>query len=59
MKKKLKKITIVLVSYKSSKKLKKFIKNIPKETPIMIIDNSKDYELKKIFEKKKKCKGIF
>ena len=53
MKKKLKKITIVLVSYKSSKKLKKFIKNIPKETPIMIIDNSKDYELKRIFGKNK------
>lgn len=59
MKKKLKKITIVLVSYKSSKKLKKFIKNIPKETPIMIIDNSKDYELKRIFGKKKNIKIYF
>ena len=37
---KIKKITIVLVSYNSSKKIKKFIKKIPTITPIMIVDNS-------------------
>ena len=46
------KISIVLVSY-SSKKLVKFIKKIPKQTPILIIDNSKDFKLKRIFKKKK------
>ena len=46
---KLKKISIVLISYNSSKKLIKFIKDIPKQTPILIIDNSKDFKLKKNF----------
>ena len=53
MKKILKKITIVLVCYNSSSKLKKFLKNIPKETKVFIIDNSKDYSLKTLFGKKK------
>ena len=41
-----------MVSYNSSKKLVKFIKKIPKQTPILIIDNSKDFKLKRIFKKK-------
>jgi len=56
MKNILKKISIVLVSYNSSLKIKKFIKKIPKETKIFIIDNSKDLNLKKIFKKKKNIK---
>ena len=59
MKKILKEISIVLISYNSSLKLKKFIKNIPKETKIYIIDNSKDYYLKKIFKDKKNIKIFF
>ena len=56
MKNILKKISIVLVSYNSSFKIKKFIKNIPKETTIFIIDNSKDKTLKKLFGNKKNIK---
>ncbi len=52
----LKKITIVLISYNSSSKLRKFIKNIPAITKILIIDNSNDYSLKKFFKSKKNIK---
>ena len=59
MKSILNKISIVLVSYKSSFKLKKFVQKIPNETKIFIIDNSKDYSLKKIFKRKKNVKIYF
>ena len=50
-KKNLKDISIILISYKSSTKLIKFLKKIPKDTPVLVIDNSKDYKLKKLFKK--------
>ena len=56
---KLKQISIVLVSYNSSFKLKRFIKKIPRSSPILIIDNSKDYKLKKIFKKYENVKIFF
>ena len=59
MRKILNKISIVLVCYNSSFKLKKFIQKIPNETKIFIIDNSKDYSLKKIFKNKKNIKIYF
>ena len=59
MKKKLKQITIVLISYNSSQKLIKFIKKIPKDSPVLIIDNSRDIILKKIFRKKRNVKVFF
>ena len=59
MKEILKKITIVLISYNSSEKIKTFIKNIPRKTPIFIIDNSKDFKLKKIFKTNKNIKVYF
>lgn len=59
MKKILNKISLVLISYKSSIKLKKFVKNIPNETKVLIIDNSKDYDLKKIFKNKKNISIFF
>ena len=59
MKKILNKISIILVCYKSSFKLKKFIKNITKETEIFLIDNSKDHNLKRLFKKKKNVKIYF
>ena len=40
-------ITIVLITYKSRDKVINFIKNIPKLSPIIIIDNSNDFKLKK------------
>ena len=57
--KKLKQISIVLISYNSSTKLKRFIRKIPKNSPILIIDNSRDFELKKIFKKNKNIKVYF
>jgi len=55
----LKKITVVLISYNSSKKLKKFVKIIPNFTKILIIDNSNDHGLKKIFKYKKNVKIFY
>lgn len=59
MKKILNKISIVLVCYNSSFKLKKFLKNIPNETKVYLIDNSKDYTLKKLFIYKKNIKIFY
>ena len=39
-------ITIVLISFKSRNKIKKFIKNVSKKFRIIIIENSYDYKLK-------------
>ena len=50
MRKILNKISIVLVCYNSSFKLKKFVQKIPNETNIFIIDNSRDYSLKKMMD---------
>ena len=44
----LKDITIVLISYKSLKKIRKFIKKIPPITPVLIIENSFDKKIKLI-----------
>tara|TARA_Y100000816_G_scaffold282689_1_gene258679 strand:+ start:1356 stop:2222 length:867 start_codon:yes stop_codon:yes gene_type:complete len=59
MKNALNQISIILVSYKSSIKLKRFLRKIPKEIKVFIIDNSKDYILKKIFKNKKNIKIYF
>ena len=59
MKNILNKISIVLVCYNSSFKLKKFVEKIPNETKIYIIDNSKDNSLKRIFKNKKNIKIYF
>ena len=59
MRKILNKISIVLVSYNSSFKLKKFVEKIPNTTKIYIIDNSKDYSLKKLFKSNKNVKIHF
>ena len=59
MKKILNQISMVVVCYNSSFKLKKFLQNIPIEIKVFIIDNSKDYNLKKLFKKKKKNKYFF
>ena len=59
MKSILNKISLVLISYHSSIKLNKFIKFLPREVNILIIDNSKDLILKKIFKNKKNVKIYF
>jgi len=45
-------VTIIIVSYKSKNKLISILKSIPKKIKVIIIENSYDYELKKLFEKK-------
>jgi N-acetylglucosaminyl-diphospho-decaprenol L-rhamnosyltransferase len=55
----LKEITVVLIAYKSAIKIKRFVKNIPSSVKILIIDNSKDHNLKKIFKNKKNVKIYF
>ncbi len=47
------KISIVLVCYNSAFKLKKFLKKIPTASKVLLIDNSKDYSLKRLFGRKK------
>ena len=55
----LNKISIVLICYNSASKLKKFLKNIPNETKVFLIDNSKDYSLKRLFSHKKNIKIFY
>ena len=53
MKDKIKNVSIIIVTYNSSKKLVKLIKKIPYQSPILIVDNSNDQKLTKIFNKNK------
>jgi len=48
MKDKIKNVSIIIVTYNSSKKLVKLIKKIPYQSPILIVDNSNDQKLTKI-----------
>ena len=52
-------LTIILVAYKSEKKIISFIKRIPKKLKVIIIENSKKYLLKKKIEKKYKKIKVF
>ena len=54
--KEIKDITIIFVSYHSQKKLKKIIAKIPRNIKIIIVDNSKDFFLRKNFKNKKNIK---
>ena len=53
------KISIVLVCYNSAFKLKKFLKKIPTASKVLLIDNSKDYSLKRLFGRKKNIKIFY
>jgi len=59
MKDKIKNISIVIVTYNSSKKLVKLIKKIPHQSPILIVDNSNDQKLIKNFNKNKNISIYF
>ena len=48
----LEKITIVLISYFSYKKIKIFIKKIPKNVCILVLENSNDKKIKKLSNRK-------
>ena len=54
-----KKLTIIIISYKSEKKINNFIKKIPKDIKVIIIENSNNLELKKNIEKKYKNIKVF
>ena len=45
-------LTIVFVSFFSKNIIEKPISQIPKEIPIIVVENSKDNELKNLLEKK-------
>ena len=47
MKKYFNAITIIIISYKSSDQVIKFLKQIPKFFKVLIVDNSNDFKLKK------------
>ena len=44
-------ITIIIITYKSEKLVNKFIKRIPSTIKTIIIENSQNYELKKVLKK--------
>ena len=54
-----KNLTIVLIAYKSEKKIFDFVKKIPKKIKTIIIENSNNLELKKKIEKKYKNIKVF
>jgi N-acetylglucosaminyl-diphospho-decaprenol L-rhamnosyltransferase len=54
-----KKITIIIITYKSSKKVFNFIKKIPNKFSVIIVDNSRDIALKKKMSSKKNIKVYF
>ena len=53
------KITIIIITYKSEKVIYDFIKKIPSTIKTIIIENSKNYELKKDIEKKYNNISVF
>jgi len=59
MKNNLKNLTIIIVTYKSDKIIYKFIKKIPKLIKVIIVENSKNYLLKRKIEKKFKNSTVY
>ena len=53
------KLTIILISYKSEKKINSFIKKIPRDIRVIIVENSNNTILKKNIEKKYKNINVF
>ena len=54
-----KKLTIILIAFKSEKKIYSFVKKIPKSINVIIIENSNNHFLKKHLEKKYKNIKVF
>ena len=53
------KLTIILISYKCEKKINSFIKKIPRDIRVIIVENSDNTILKKNIEKKYKNINVF
>ena len=47
-------VSIILIAYRSEKKINEFVKKIPKQIKTIIIENSNDLKLKKKIERKYK-----
>ena len=45
-------LTIIIITFKSDEIIYKFIDNIPKKIKIIVVENSKNFELKKKIRKK-------
>ena len=54
-----KKLTIILIAFKSEKKIYSFVKKIPKSINVIIIENSNNHFLKRHLEKKYKNIKVF
>ena len=54
-----KKLTLILIAFKSEKKIYSFVKKIPKSINVIIIENSNNHFLKKYLEKKYKNIKVF
>ena len=54
-----KKLTIILIAFKSEKKIYSFVKKIPKSINVIIIENSNNHFLKRHLEKKYKNLKVF
>ena len=54
-----KELTIILIGYKSEKKICQFVRRIPKSIKTIIIENSNNNILKRIIEKKYKNIKVF
>ena len=52
MKNYFKDITIIIVTYKSDEIIYNFIKKIPNKIKVIVVENSKNFHLKKNLEKK-------
>lgn len=49
-----KKLTIIIITYKSDAIIYRFVRKIPRQIQIIVVENSKNFELKKNLEKKHK-----
>ena len=59
MKNYLKDLTIIIVTFKSDEIIYKFIKKIPKEIAVIVVENSKNLKLKKNLERKYKNTKVY
>ena len=59
MKNYLKDLTIIIVTYKSDEIIYKFIRKIPKKIAVIVVENSKNIELKKNLEKRYKNTKVY
>ena len=52
-------LSIILITYKSENIIKTFLEKVPKKIPVIIVDNSKSFQLKKDIENKYSNVNVF